>query len=68
MPPRSLARRPRSLRPGLAVIRLVLGETPIFQEVAALYPELVWHQDYETIRSYDGSYLRAVLVGPLTTL
>ncbi|QIG58516.1 hypothetical protein PQE18_gp38 [Arthrobacter phage DrSierra] len=48
-------------------MRLTVGETPIFAEVAALYPELEWHQDYEVLRTWGGDELRVVLTGRLYT-
>jgi hypothetical protein len=64
--PDALARGSRPLRPELGVLRLTVGETPIFAEVAKLYPELEWHQDYEVLRNWQGD-LRLVLTGRLYT-
>ncbi|WNO26058.1 hypothetical protein SEA_WILDWEST_39 [Arthrobacter phage Wildwest] len=48
------------------MIRLTVGETPIFSEVAKLYPELEWAQDYEVLRDWQGNP-RLVLTGRLYT-
>ncbi|WGH20753.1 hypothetical protein SEA_JOHNDOE_40 [Arthrobacter phage JohnDoe] len=45
-----------------------LWTTPIFELLKLEYPDLVWHQDEVTIRSYDGSRLRTVPTGRLRTL
>ncbi|UDL14645.1 hypothetical protein SEA_KEALII_39 [Arthrobacter phage KeAlii] len=50
----------------LGPLRLTVGETPIFAEVAELYPELEWHQDYEVLRDWTGAR-RLVMTGRLYT-
>lgn len=67
LPPDPLARGSRPLRPGLDVVRLTLGETPIFAEVAKLYPELEWEQDYVVLQTWGGEELRVVPTGRLYT-
>ncbi|AYN57759.1 hypothetical protein PBI_DRMANHATTAN_39 [Arthrobacter phage DrManhattan] len=46
---------------------MLLGDTPIFDEVRSLYPELEWAQEYVVLRTWGGDELRVVPVGNLYT-
>lgn len=64
VPPHALARSPRPLRPGLAVD---LWNTPIFDEVRSLYPELEWEQEYLVLQTWGGEELRMIPTSRLYT-
>lgn len=64
VPPHSLARRPGPLRPELGVD---LWNTPIFDQVRSLYPELEWAQEYEILQTWGGEFLRMVPTSRLYT-
>jgi hypothetical protein len=44
-----------------------LWNTPIFDQVRALYPELEWNQDYEILQTWGGKTLRMVPTSRLYT-
>lgn len=44
-----------------------LWNTPIFDQVRTLYPELEWAQEYEVLRTWGGDLLRMIPTSRLYT-